>query len=322
MDYAALVGVHRLESDLSALLDDLRGSSLCKGLQSFAALVAVAVAVDGDAAVGFLGAVACEDSQILETVKSLAASADNYAELIAGDVKNNVSVAADSVNLEVLKPKSVKHVGEVLLRCLHLCAALDIEILGKLRYVLFALVLKGSRCRLLCMGLLRWLGMLGSFRNLRNCGRVGRYRSFGGFVGSHDSCNALHSEQPLSGLLKNVEIYLLGSNAELSGCHCLCFIKGLCCEFLFHISPSCDTSGIVVVILMIFLAVLLSVSLSCGCELSAVDLLLSELLAFILGNCVEILCLSLALFFLRGVLHTLVVLSLSLRAALQGCRPY
>ena len=112
--------------------------------------------------------------------RSLAASADNYAELIAGDVKNNVSVAADSVNLEVLKPKSVKHVGEVLLRCLHLCAALDIEILGKLRYVLFALVLKGSRCRLLCMGFLCWLGMLGSFRNLGNCGRLRKLQELRG----------------------------------------------------------------------------------------------------------------------------------------------
>ena len=154
---ASAYSLQQSDKDNMAELNDkleFRGSALCKGLQSFAALVAVAVAVDGDAAVGFLGAVACENSQILEAVKSLAASADNYAELIAGNVKNNVSVAADSVYLEVLKTKSVKHVGKVLLRCLHLCAALDVEILGKLRYILFALVLKGSRRRLLCMGLL------------------------------------------------------------------------------------------------------------------------------------------------------------------------
>ena len=170
VDYAALVGIHRFEGYLSALLDDLCGGALRKGFQGLAALVAVAVAVDGDAAVGFLGAVACEYSQVLQAVKGLAASADDYAQLIAGDVKNNVSIAADSVYLEVFKSQCVEHVCEVLLRSLYFCAALDVEILGKFRDILLAFVLKGSGSGFLG-------GLLGGDLLSGSGGLCGRFRS-------------------------------------------------------------------------------------------------------------------------------------------------
>ena len=57
MDNVALIGVHRLEGDVPAVLGDLAGDLLCKPLERFLALEAVVLRVDVDAHALVLAAV-------------------------------------------------------------------------------------------------------------------------------------------------------------------------------------------------------------------------------------------------------------------------
>ena len=86
MDHMALIGVHRLEGDVPAVLGDLAGDLLCKPLERFLALEAVVLRVDVDAHTLVLAAVDRVVRQMLNRVERFAAAADQNAEVLADEV--------------------------------------------------------------------------------------------------------------------------------------------------------------------------------------------------------------------------------------------
>ena len=186
MDNVALIGVHRLESDVPAVLGDLAGDLLCKPLERFLALEAVVLRVDVDAHTLVLAAVDRVVRQMLNRVERLAAAADENAEVIADEVDRVALVRRlhrmrHSIGAHVLE-KSLDELLDALFRRTGLRRRVDLRLcrgsllLGLLGLRLARLLLPGlilfRLARLLLPGLFRALRLFG--RGLGACALLSR----------------------------------------------------------------------------------------------------------------------------------------------------
>ena len=130
MNHMALIGVHRLEGDVAAVLGHLAGDLLRKPLQRFLALEAVVLRIDVDARALRSAAVDRVVRQMLNGVKRLAASADQDAEVLADEVHRVAVVRVFhrvryGVGAHVLK-KSLDELLDALFRGAGLCGRIDL----------------------------------------------------------------------------------------------------------------------------------------------------------------------------------------------------